>query len=161
MPETSTRQFLRYWLPAILWLSLIASTSSDLFSAQHTGRILDLLLSALSIHMTWQHVYLLHFLIRKSAHFTEYLVMSYLWYRAGQSGRQEWRLSSVLLALGVCLLLASLDEWHQSFLPSRTGAFRDVVLDFSGALATQVVIAWRARRAARAQKRSAPEDGRA
>ena len=150
MAETSTKKFLCYWLPAIAWLSLIASTSSDVFSAEHTGHLLNMLLSALHIHMTWQHADLLHFLIRKTAHFTEYLVMSFLWYRAGQSGRQEWRLSSALLALGVCLALASLDEWHQSFLPSRTGAFRDVVLDFSGALFTQVVIAWRARRVARA-----------
>ena len=150
MAETSAKKFLRYWLPAIAWLSLIASTSSDVFSAQHTGRILDMLLSALRIHMTWQHVDLLHFLIRKTAHFTEYLVMSFLWYRAGQNGRREWHLSSALLALGVCLALASLDEWHQSFLPSRTGAVRDVVLDFSGALFTQLVIAWRVRRLARA-----------
>ena len=150
MPETRTRTFLRYWLPALVWLGLIASTSSDLFSAEHTGRILEAILAALHIHMTWQHVYLLHFMIRKTAHFTEYLVMSWLWYRAGQGGRQDWRWSSALLALGVCLALASLDEWHQSFIPSRTGAFRDVVLDFVGALFTQLVIAWRARRAARA-----------
>ena len=147
--ESSARKFLRYWLPAILWLSLIASTSSDLFSAEHTGHLLDVLLSALRIHMTSRHVYLLHVLIRKAAHFTEYLVMSFLWYRAGQNGRREWHLSSALLALGVCLALASLDEWHQSMIPSRTGAVRDVVLDLSGALFTQLVIAWRARRALR------------
>ncbi len=149
MPESSANKFLRYWLPAILWLSLIASTSSDAFSWQHTGHLLELLFSALSIQMTQAHFDLFHFLLRKSAHFTEYLVMSFLWYRAGQSGRREWRLSSALLALGVCVTLASLDEWHQTFLLSRTGAFRDVLLDFSGALAMQMVLAFRAWRAAR------------
>jgi VanZ family protein len=37
-------------------------------------------------------------------------------------------------------LVASLDEWHQTFLPSRTGAFRDVVLDTIGALCMQAVV---------------------
>lgn len=149
MPETSAQKFLRYWLPALLWLSLIASTSSNAFSWENTGIVLQWLLSALSIELSARHVYLLHFLIRKAAHFTEYLIMSFLWYRAGQSGRKEWRLSSALLALGVCLALASADEFHQTYLLSRTGALRDVVLDFSGALFTQVVIAWRGWRAAR------------
>lgn len=33
-----------------------------------------------------------------------------------------------------------LDEWHQSFLPSRTATFRDVLLDSSAALAAQIVL---------------------
>ena len=149
MPESSAKKFLRYWLPAIVWLGMIASTSSDLFSSEHTGGILQALLSALHLKLSPHAFDFVHFLIRKSAHFTEYLVMSFLWYRAGQSGRREWRLSSALLALGVCLALASLDEWHQTFLLSRTGVFRDVVLDFTGALFTQLVIAWRGRRVQR------------
>lgn len=147
MPETPAKKFLRYWLPAILWLSLIASTSSNAFSWENTGSVLEWLLSALSLRMSAQHLYLLHFALRKAAHFTEYLIMSFLWYRAGQSGRMQWRRSSALLALGVCLALASADEFHQTYLLSRTGAFRDVLLDFSGALFTQLVMAWRARRA--------------
>jgi VanZ family protein len=31
-------------------------------------------------------------------------------------------------------LVASADEFHQSFLPNRTGQFRDVLLDSCGAL---------------------------
>jgi VanZ family protein len=150
VPETATRRFLRYWLPAIAWLALIASTSSDVFSVQHTGTVLEKLLSLLSLHLSQVNFTRLHIAVRKSAHFTEYLIMSYLWYRAGQNGRREWHLSSALLALGVCLTLAALDEWHQAYIPSRTGAFRDVLLDFSGALTPQLAITWRARRAARA-----------
>ena len=37
-------------------------------------------------------------------------------------------------------LVASLDEWHQTFLPSRTGTVRDVILDSSAALTAQIVI---------------------
>jgi VanZ family protein len=37
-------------------------------------------------------------------------------------------------------LVASLDEWHQTLLPSRTGVLSDVVLDSFAALTAQVVI---------------------
>jgi len=36
--------------------------------------------------------------------------------------------------------VATLDEYHQSFLPSRTGAFRDVILDTSAGLVAQIVL---------------------
>jgi VanZ family protein len=37
-------------------------------------------------------------------------------------------------------LVASLDEWHQTFIPSRTGRWQDVVLDSSAALTIQVLL---------------------
>ena len=37
-------------------------------------------------------------------------------------------------------LVACLDEWHQTYLPSRTGNLHDVLLDGSGALVAQIVI---------------------
>jgi len=37
-------------------------------------------------------------------------------------------------------LVAMLDEWHQTFLPSRTGTFHDVLLDSTAALTTQMAI---------------------
>ena len=36
--------------------------------------------------------------------------------------------------------VASLDEWHQTFLPSRTGRWQDVVLDSFAALCMQVFL---------------------
>lgn len=33
-----------------------------------------------------------------------------------------------------------MDEWHQSYLPSRTGAFHDVILDTSAAIAMQIAV---------------------
>jgi VanZ family protein len=36
--------------------------------------------------------------------------------------------------------VATLDEWHQSFLPSRTGTFRDVILDSSAGFVAQIAL---------------------
>jgi VanZ family protein len=46
------------------------------------------------------------------------------------------------LALLSTLLLASWDEWHQSFLPGRTSSPKDVALDFCGAVVAQLVLFW-------------------
>jgi VanZ family protein len=37
-------------------------------------------------------------------------------------------------------MVASLDEWHQSYIPSRTGTYKDVLLDSSAALIAQIAI---------------------
>jgi VanZ family protein len=36
--------------------------------------------------------------------------------------------------------VASMDEFHQSFLPSRTGRWQDVTLDSAAALGVQIVL---------------------
>jgi len=53
-----------------------------------------------------------------------------------------------------------LDEWHQSFLSSRTGTFRDVILDSTAGLVAQIVlfaILWGER--IRIEKRELPKFG--
>ena len=37
-------------------------------------------------------------------------------------------------------VVASLDEWHQTFIPSRTGTIHDVILDTSAAIAAQLLV---------------------
>ena len=50
----------------------------------------------------------------------------------------SWRWANIAI-LGT-LLVASLDEWHQSFIPSRTGRWQDVVLDTCAGLGAQVLV---------------------
>ncbi|MGC2366632.1 MAG: VanZ family protein, partial [Candidatus Sulfotelmatobacter sp.] len=38
--------------------------------------------------------------------------------------------------------VASLDEWHQSFIPSRTGRWQDVVLDTCAGIAALLIVLW-------------------
>ncbi|HLQ82308.1 MAG TPA: VanZ family protein [Pseudogracilibacillus sp.] len=70
----------------------------------------------------------LHSLIRKSIHFFVYTILSVLVYLAYQGRR------AVLFTLSVCLLYAITDEFHQLFIPGRSGEIRDVLIDFSGAV---------------------------
>jgi VanZ family protein len=84
---------------------------------------------------------LIHFLLRKSAHFTEYAILSALWFRALRVGLPTlWQIRWALIGLVISLLVAIVDEVHQAFVPSRTGSAHDVLLDLCGALFAQIVI---------------------
>lgn len=88
----------------------------------------------------------IHFLVRKAAHLTVYAALSALWFRAYRGARSGWQANWALLGLLVSMLIAIADEFHQSFVPSRTGTPWDVLLDSIGALLAQAAIAACARR---------------
>ena len=80
----------------------------------------------------WQQI---HHYIRKSGHFLVYGGLGLIWLRAWRMTLPVFRFTaSGALALMGTALLASWDEWHQSFLPNRTSSPWDVLLDCSGAL---------------------------
>jgi VanZ family protein len=114
-------------------MALMFCGSSDLLSAEHTSRFLTPFLRWLDPHISWRTIAQVHFLVRKAAHVTEYAILSGLLFRALRwSVSGFWRRAA--LALGPALLFAPLDEFHQSFIPSRTGSGRDVLIDYSGAV---------------------------
>ena len=142
---SSTRhEVLKAWIAAILWLIVIAIESSALLSAHNTSRILYPILHFL-FGLDWERFVHWHFVIRKAGHVIGYAILSILLFRAW---RATWAPSYGLrwagrwagAAILGTLLVASLDEWHQSFLPSRTGKWQDVVLDTCAGLAAQLLL---------------------
>jgi VanZ family protein len=132
------------WLAALLWLGLIAFESTNALSAAKTSRILYPLLHFLLgldpiRFLTW------HFFLRKTGHVIGYAILSLLFYRAWRAtilvpGNPRWSIVWARIAFAMTALVASLDEWHQTFLPSRTGTIWDVVLDSSAALVAQIIV---------------------
>jgi len=142
--NSDRHHLLKAWIAAILWLIVIAIESTALLSANNTSRILYPLLHFL-FGLGWDHFEQWHFYIRKTGHAVGYAIMSILLFRAWRAtlpavSRTEWTLRWSAIALLGTAFVASLDEWHQSFIPSRTGRWQDVVLDTSAALAAQVLI---------------------
>jgi VanZ family protein len=135
---------LKAWIAAILWLILIAIESSALLSARNTSRILYPLLHYL-FGLDWDRFEVWHFYIRKSGHVIGYATLSILLFRAWRAtlpamSDVKWTPRWATIAILGTALVASLDEWHQSFLPSRTGAVSDVVLDTCAGIAAQIFI---------------------
>jgi VanZ family protein len=137
-------QTLKAWTALVLWLIVIAIESTTYLSSQHTSRVLYPLLHFLfGIDEAGFEPY--HVFIRKSGHVFGYGLLSILLFRAWRetlpsSTRAQWMFRWANIAvLGTCLV-ASLDEWHQSFLPTRTGTVRDVILDTCAGIAAQLAL---------------------
>ena len=123
------------WMPLIVWMTLIFIGSTDVLSAEHTSRFLVPILRWLDPQITGAALVAAQRLIRKLGHLAEYAILSALFWRALRG--TEWRSKMLILfatAFGTCTFFAVSDEFHQSFVPSRTASARDVMIDVCGVL---------------------------
>ena len=119
---------LKFWLPVIIWAGLIFYFSShpriDSGVEKVQAGVLDLIL-------------------RKCVHIFEYFMLNVLFYRAikGSFNLDGKRLFfySVLF----CVLYALMDEYHQTFVPTRTGSIYDVMVDSIGIAIAYVILRWK------------------
>lgn len=133
------------WLAAVLWLGLIAFESTDWLSSARTGSFLYFWLVRWFGPINPIGFEAFHHDLRKAGHIFGYAMLSFLLFRAWRAtfpriARARWSFCWAGIAWIMTALVASLDEWHQTYLPSRTGTIWDVVLDSLAALAMQVVI---------------------
>ena len=128
-------RFLSRYLPLVAWLAFISYASSDEFSAENTSRIIGPLILWLFPRTTPETLAVIHFITRKVAHFTEYAILGFLAARAFRASTQRWFLVSVCLVV----VYALIDEYHQSFVPSRTASVFDSLIDIAGGLTALVI----------------------
>lgn len=140
-----------YWLPPVAWMAVIFVLSTDLGDARHTGDWLGPVLRALWPSANAAQLGAAHGAVRKAAHVIEYAVLAALWIRALVRGRAWPVRPAAWAALGLAVVWAITDEWHQAFVPSRIASAGDVAFDVAGAVAAVLVAraGWRtaARRA--------------
>lgn len=130
------RSFLKYWLPVVIWLGVIFFGSTDLMSAEHTSRIIEPFLRWLRPNISTEAIAQVQFFVRKAAHLTEYAILAMVLWRAIVRGTNAAR-GMAILYVNVWLaatLVGALDEYHQSFVPSRGAAWGDVLIDSGGAI---------------------------
>lgn len=135
------------WLAAaLLWTVVIfsfslqpADASTDLSLGFLKG-ILDLFSECAwealnSVYL--KHLELIHTLVRKGAHFTEYLILGML---ALQSAVRRKTRHPAAAALAYAAVVASADEILQRFVEGRHGCLTDVCIDVAGAAVGILVI---------------------
>jgi VanZ family protein len=149
------------WLPSAVWLAVIVTESTNFGSSDHTSRILYPIFHFLfgmdpARFATW------HILLRKTGHFVGYFTLSVLLFRSWRASfprlSTRWCLQWATLAFLGTSLVATLDEWHQTFLPSRTGTVRDVILDSTAAFVAQIALFVILQMQSVRTKRSAPPE---
>ncbi len=107
--------FLKFWLPALLWMSFIFSLSSH---------------PKVSI----SHVYAYDFIIFKTLHMIEYAILYFLLFRAFYSIKNKGFSFTLKLIVPIFIsfIYSISDEFHQLFVPTRSGQWRDTGIDLLG-----------------------------
>jgi VanZ family protein len=116
-------------------MAIIFIGSTDVLSAEHTSRFLVPFLRWLDPQISFATLNAIQFGIRKLGHLTEYAILAMLLWRALRSGtRWQMKMSILFLVAALaCAIFAASDEFHQSFVPSRTPSPHDVMIDICGA----------------------------
>lgn len=133
----------------MVWIGLITFESTDFMSAQNTGKMLYSLLTRLFGEINFYDFLIFHHYLRKTGHVLGFGLLSLLLlrgWRATLGYADAWSWRTALLAWLGTVLVASMDEWHQNFIPSRTGNLRDVLLDSAAGLVFLLIAyAWQRR----------------
>jgi VanZ family protein len=139
--DRGLRYWLSAWIPVALGAAVIALESTEWMSADHTSGPLRWLFQVIFGPISSARWEIVHSLIRKSGHFLCYGAIGLAWLRAWWMTLTHSRfLQDAVLALLGTALMASADEYHQTFLPNRTGSPWDVLLDCCGAIVLQMVV---------------------
>ena len=143
-------RFLSRYLPLVAWLIFISYASSDSFNAGNTSRIIGPLVLWLFPNTTPETLLVIHVITRKAAHFTEYAILAFLAARAFRtSPRPALANRWFIAALALVVAYALIDEFHQSFVPSRTASIYDSLVDMAGGLTALLILRLRHNRARR------------
>jgi VanZ family protein len=149
-PSSVTSRITRYG-PLLVWLVFIFSASTSFMSGENTSRIIGPLLHYLFPTLGETALARIHIVIRKLGHLSEYAILAFVAARAFRGSAHMLLFKYWLLWTTVLLVVyALLDEYHQSFVPSRTASIYDSMIDVTGGL-TCILIYWLVARA-----RSAP-----
>ncbi len=128
----------------MLWIGFTFWMSTGTFNASHTSLIIEPILRFILPHSPEETIVLIHGIIRKLAHVTEYFALGLLLYRAIHGQFESLKLShGIIYSLIIVLFCALGDEYHQSFVATRTSSIVDVGIDtFGGFLGLCVILLW-------------------
>jgi VanZ family protein len=130
----------------MVWVALISIESTDLLSSEHTGTLLYHLVARFYPTIKFHDFLIFHFYLRKAGHVTGYGMLGLLLLRGWRQTldpARAWLGRVTLLSWLGTVFVAAMDEWHQSYIPSRTGTWRDVALDSAAALVCLLIAyAW-------------------
>lgn len=141
------------WLTAISIVWIIVIFSFSLQSGDESGKLSGGIVAwivSLFFPEDFAHIELVHFLVRKAAHFTEYFILGVLLSLTVREAK--WK--RVLLAPWILgTLVACCDETIQLFSDGRAGQITDVMLDssgvFTGCIMLMLMLLWWSRKKTR------------
>ncbi|MDK0751827.1 VanZ family protein [Clostridium perfringens] len=128
------------WSLIIFWMAFIFFMSSqpgEVSSKQ--SNFIVILLDMFGMDLNSRFGELSTFIIRKGAHFTEYMILYFLAFNLLRLyiTRKKAYIYSLIIVFGY----ACSDEFHQLFVEGRSGQFKDVLIDTSGGIFGSLLVA--------------------
>eukprot|EP01053_Blabericola_migrator_P004440 Blabericola_migrator_1__4439@NODE_2378_length_2854_cov_69_213491_g1488_i0_p2_GENE_NODE_2378_length_2854_cov_69_213491_g1488_i0NODE_2378_length_2854_cov_69_213491_g1488_i0_p2_ORF_typecomplete_len153_score4_92VanZ/PF04892_12/4_7e17CDPOH_P_transf/PF01066_21/5_5e03CDPOH_P_transf/PF01066_21/0_053_NODE_2378_length_2854_cov_69_213491_g1488_i0239697 len=112
-------------IPAYVWALLIFVGSTDLLSSHNTAKLFK--------EEEPANISLAHYCVRKFGHCFEFGLL-YLLILYGVQPAKSRAVVHQNTAAAAAIIYAVTDEVHQYFIPSRTAAVKDVIIDSCGVL---------------------------
>ena len=138
-PISQSARVTHYWIPVFLMLLIQFMFSTSAFSSDETSRYIFPLLKFMMRNAAPEQLQFWHHVVRKAAHITEYCILGLLVYRAFQVDiSKPWKVR--ILTVMFVAVAASIDEFHQSFVPSRGSSIFDVGWDCIGGLIALILL---------------------
>ena len=121
------KKIITSWILIILWMVFIfyMSSCNGNVSSGQSGTIAYVLHNILGINYSDKLI----FIIRKCAHVSEFFILGILVINLISKYNVKY---SYLISFIICVLYASIDEFHQLFVPGRSGQVTDVLIDLIG-----------------------------
>ncbi len=121
---------------AIIWMGVIFYMSNQpaSISSMHSGNTINVISKLPLIGNVMNYLTSINigeFRVRKSAHIFSYCFLSILLFMSVYE--DNIKKSTIIAFLGTFLYACS-DEFHQLFIPGRSGEFRDVIIDSTGGI---------------------------
>ena len=109
----------------MIFIFLMSNQPAETSDSQSLGIIS--ILSKLGIDMSGIFGDIANFIVRKCAHFLEYMILGFLIIK------EDLKIKYIILiVIGSVFLYACTDEFHQLFVSGRDGNLRDIFIDTSG-----------------------------
>jgi VanZ family protein len=135
-----------WWLTTLAWAGTIFFFSTGTYGGSFTGWLLQEVLEFFHIVVSATTFRLIHHILRKLAHLSEYAIFAMLLYGTFSGGRDfSWRGRKALAALAIATFYSLSDEFHQLFVPGRGASPVDCGIDTAGAAVGMLLIYVRAR----------------
>ena len=113
----------------LIWMIIIFIMSS--FNATDSANQSNFIVNIISNILNIENVRLLSLIIRKLAHFTEYLILGTLVINMFTKNNAK---KTYLLSILLCIIYAISDEIHQIFVPGRACQIKDILIDSVGSI---------------------------
>jgi VanZ family protein len=128
------------WAITLAWAALIFFLSTRTYTPDFTRLLLASTFHFLHIHVSGRTFILLHTLLRKLAHLTEYGIFALLLYGLpSEKSPGHWRPRRAVYCILGAALYSLTDEFHQLFVPGRHASLLDCGLDTLGAALAMLI----------------------